>query len=86
MLVVQGILGGFDQGLVIARGNVGEGFGSMVASRFGYLRTPLPADASPAGQADAFACLLDALGIQQAAVLALFCRGDLCYSDCATTS
>jgi pimeloyl-ACP methyl ester carboxylesterase len=69
VLVVHGILGGFDQGLVIARGNVGEGFRSIVPSRFGYLRTPLPADASPAGQADAFACLLDALGIQQAAVL-----------------
>jgi pimeloyl-ACP methyl ester carboxylesterase len=69
VLVVHGILGGFDQGLVIAHGNVGEGFRSIVPSRFGYLRTPLPDDASPAGQADAFACLLDALGIQQAAVL-----------------
>jgi pimeloyl-ACP methyl ester carboxylesterase len=69
VLVVHGIFGGFDQGLVIARGNVGEEFRSIVPSRFGYLRTPLPDDASPAGQADAFACLLDALGIQQAAVL-----------------
>jgi pimeloyl-ACP methyl ester carboxylesterase len=69
VLVVHGIFGGFDQGLVIARGNVGEAFRSIVPSRFGYLRTPLPEDASPARQADAFACLLDALGIQQAAVL-----------------
>ena len=69
VLVVHGILGGFDQGLVIARGNVGEDFYSVVPSRFGYLRTPLPEDASPAGQADAFACLLDELGIQEAAVL-----------------
>jgi pimeloyl-ACP methyl ester carboxylesterase len=69
VLVVHGIFGGFDQGLVVARGNVGEGFRSIVPSRFGYLRSPLPDDASPAGQADAFACLLDALGIQQAAVL-----------------
>jgi pimeloyl-ACP methyl ester carboxylesterase len=66
---VHGIFGGFDQGLVIARGNVGEDFRSIFPSRFGYPRTPLPEDASPAGQADAFACLLDALGIQQAAVL-----------------
>jgi pimeloyl-ACP methyl ester carboxylesterase len=69
VLVVHGIFGGFDQGLVIARGNVGEGFRSIVPSRFGYLRTPLPDDASPAGQADAYACLLDALGIEQAAVI-----------------
>jgi pimeloyl-ACP methyl ester carboxylesterase len=65
---VHGIFGGFDQGLVTARGNVGEEFHSIVPSRFGYLRTPLIDDASPSGQADAFACLLDALGIQQAAI------------------
>lgn len=69
VLVVHGIFGGFDQGLVIARGNVGEGFQSIAPSRFGYLRTPLPEDASPAGQADAFVCLLDALGIEQAAII-----------------
>jgi pimeloyl-ACP methyl ester carboxylesterase len=66
---VHGIFGGFDQGLVIARGNVGEAFRVTVPSRYGYLRSPLPDDASPAGQAGAFTCLLDALGIQQAAVL-----------------
>jgi pimeloyl-ACP methyl ester carboxylesterase len=69
VLVVHGIFGGFDQGLVIARGNVGERFHSIVPSRFGYLGTPLPDDASPAGQAAAYACLLDALGIEKAAIL-----------------
>ena len=69
VLVLHGIFGGFDQGLVIARGNVGGGFRSIVPSRFGYLHTPLPADASPADQADAYACLLDALGIEQAAII-----------------
>jgi pimeloyl-ACP methyl ester carboxylesterase len=38
-------------------------------SRFGYLRTSLPADASPAAQADAHACLLDALGIKRTAII-----------------
>jgi pimeloyl-ACP methyl ester carboxylesterase len=37
-------------------------------SRFGYLRTPLPDDASAAAQADAHACLLDKLGIERVAV------------------
>lgn len=69
VLVVHGIFGGFDQGLVIARGNVGKGFRSIAPSRFGYLRTPLPDSATPAGQADAFACLLDAMGVQRTAVL-----------------
>lgn len=38
-------------------------------SRFGYLRTPLPAVASAAAQADAHACLLDALRIRRAAIV-----------------
>ena len=38
-------------------------------SRFGYLRTPMPANASAAAQADAHVCLLDALGIDKAAVM-----------------
>jgi pimeloyl-ACP methyl ester carboxylesterase len=69
VLVVHGIFGGFDQGLVIAGGNVGAGFRSIVPSRFGYLGTPLPRDASPAKQADAYACLLDALDIERTAIL-----------------
>ena len=69
VLVVHGIFGGFDQGLVIARRNVGEHFHSIVPSRFGYLRTPFPDNASPATQADAHACLLDSVGTEQAAIL-----------------
>jgi pimeloyl-ACP methyl ester carboxylesterase len=41
----------------------------IAMSRFGYLRTPRPADASPEAQADAHVCLLDALGIGKAAVM-----------------
>ncbi len=59
LLVIHGIFGGFDQGLNIARNNVGEEFKSIIPSRFGYLRSPLPDDAAPPRQADAFAPLLD---------------------------
>ena len=38
-------------------------------SRFGYLRTPAPPKPSITLQADAHACLLDALGIRTAAIL-----------------
>jgi 2-hydroxy-6-oxonona-2,4-dienedioate hydrolase len=75
LLIVHGSGGGHDQGMLFARsftqkGEYGEKSVRVIAmSRFGYLRTPLPADASPAAQADAHACLLDALGIRQAAVL-----------------
>lgn len=69
VLVVHGAGGGFDQGLDIGASLVEHGFRVIAMSRFGYLRTPLPADASPAAQADAHACLLDELGIQRAAVV-----------------
>lgn len=69
LLVVHGAGGGWDQGLAIAQGLPGRGLRVIAMSRFGYLRTPLPADASAPAQADAHACLLDALGIERAAVL-----------------
>ena len=65
VLVVHGAGGGFDQ---VGTDLVAPGFRVIAVSRFGYLRTPLPADASAAAQADAHACLLDALGIRRAAV------------------
>jgi pimeloyl-ACP methyl ester carboxylesterase len=49
---------------------VPAGYRIITPSRFGYLGSPLPEDASTAAQADAFACLFDALGIEQAPVLA----------------
>jgi len=67
VLVVHGAGGGFDQTLDFAPPFVDRGFRFVAMSRFGYLRTPLPADASAAAQADAHACLLDALGIERVA-------------------
>jgi pimeloyl-ACP methyl ester carboxylesterase len=69
ILVVHGAGGGFDQALGIAAPLVAAGLRVVAPSRFGYLRTPLPADASAAAQADAHACLLDVLGIDRVAVL-----------------
>ena len=69
VLLVHGAGGGFDQGLEFGRPLAERGFTVIAMSRFGYLRTPLPADASPAAQADAHACLLDALKLPGAAIL-----------------
>lgn len=69
LLLVHGAGGGFDQGMNFGAPLAGRGFRIIAMSRFGYLRTPLPADASPAAQADAHACLLDVLGIKRAAIL-----------------
>ena len=62
LLIAHGAGGGFDQGMEFGGASLAHrGFYVIAASRFGYLRTPLPADASPAAQADAYAALLDSL-------------------------
>lgn len=71
VLVLHGRPGGYDQGRFLAR-RLGEDLAHWVAvSRPGYLRTPLDVGRTPAEQADAFAALLDALGIGRAVVLGL---------------
>jgi pimeloyl-ACP methyl ester carboxylesterase len=74
IILAHGIMGGFDQGLVEAGHNC-RGFQSILVSRFGYLGSPLPEHASPALQADSYAALLDALGINQAAMLGISSGG-----------
>ncbi len=69
ILVVHGAGGGFDQGLDFGEQLANDGFRVISMSRFGYLRTPLPADASASAQADAHACLLDALKIPYTAII-----------------
>jgi 2-hydroxy-6-oxonona-2,4-dienedioate hydrolase len=69
LLMVHGSGGGHDQGIAFAGALPKQGIRVIAMSRFGYLGTPMPADATPAAQADAHACLLDALGIPQAAVM-----------------
>ena len=69
LLVVHGSGGGHDQGMAFEAALAQQGIRVIAMSRFGYLRTPMPADASAAAQADAHVCLLDALGLRRAAVL-----------------
>jgi pimeloyl-ACP methyl ester carboxylesterase len=75
VLVVHGAGGGFDQGLEVAGGLARAGFRVIAPSRFGYLRTPLPVDGSAEAQADAHACLLDALNVSRAAVMGVSAGG-----------
>ena len=69
LLAVHGSGGGHDQGMAFASKLAERGVRVIAMSRFGYLRTPMPADASAAAQAEAHVCLLDALGIRRAAVM-----------------
>jgi 2-hydroxy-6-oxonona-2,4-dienedioate hydrolase len=75
LLVVHGSGGGHDQGMAWARPLTQQGVRVIAMSRFGYLRTPRPVDASPQAQADAHVCLLDALGIERAAVMGVSAGG-----------
>lgn len=70
VLIVHGSGGGYDQGLEFGQMLVRRGFRIITVSRFGYLRSELPADASAVAQADAYACLFDALKMRRAAVTA----------------
>src|SRR5687768_5588764 len=63
VLVIHGAGGGYDQGLMLGYELFGSGYDIIAPSRFGYLRTPVPAESSPAAQADAHVALLDKLRI-----------------------
>jgi pimeloyl-ACP methyl ester carboxylesterase len=69
VLAIHGAGGGYDQGLIIAR-DLGKGYRVIAPSRFGYLRTPVPGNCSPAAQADAHAALLDFLRVERCVILA----------------
>jgi pimeloyl-ACP methyl ester carboxylesterase len=70
VLLVHGAGGGYDQGLLIGENYVGDGHRFIAPSRFGYVRSSIPEDGSPAAQADAYAALLDTLGVEQMGVVA----------------
>lgn len=69
LLLVHGSGGGFDQGLMLGNSLAPPGVRLIAPSRFGYPRSPYPDDPSGERQADHLACLLDALGLPDAAVM-----------------
>jgi pimeloyl-ACP methyl ester carboxylesterase len=71
VLVVHGSGGGYDQGALIATAILDEGFDWIAPSRFGYLRSTFHQGATFDDQAEAYAYLLDSLGLQKVAVVAL---------------
>jgi pimeloyl-ACP methyl ester carboxylesterase len=71
VLALHGVMGGWDQSLLLARTVGLTGFRALAVSRPGYLGTALAAGRSPEEQADLFAATLDALGVERAAVIAV---------------
>jgi pimeloyl-ACP methyl ester carboxylesterase len=68
VLVVHGIFHNCVGGLLEVRGLLTDRR-VIAPSRFGYLGSSMPPNATPAAQADAFAALLDLLGIDQIDVI-----------------
>jgi pimeloyl-ACP methyl ester carboxylesterase len=75
LLFSHPLVGGFDVGLGCAETWIGDGFRVIAPSRFGYLGSSLPPGGMPADQADADALLLDALGIDRAAMVGFSAGG-----------
>jgi pimeloyl-ACP methyl ester carboxylesterase len=75
VLVIHGAGGGYDQGLLIGDLLLGKDYRIIAPSRFGYLGADIPIDSSIEAQADVYACLLDALGVERAVVLGFSAGG-----------
>lgn len=72
VLLLHGAMGGYDQSLLLGRSALGSRPCRFIAvSRPGYLGTPLASGRAPEQQADLCAGILDALGITDAAVIAI---------------
>ncbi|KMQ50561.1 putative hydrolase protein [Chitinispirillum alkaliphilum] len=75
VLIIHGAGGGYDQGEVLASAVLDTEFNWIAPSRFGYLRSSLPENATNEDQAHAFMKLLDQLHIDRVAVVALSAGG-----------
>lgn len=88
VLVLHGTIGGYDQLQPMITMLDTESYQFIFVSRPGYLRTPLSTGETFEEQADAYAALLDELGIDQVAVVTMSGGGPsalqfaLRYSNC----
>jgi pimeloyl-ACP methyl ester carboxylesterase len=79
ILGVHGGSGGYDQGLVMCKPFIENGFSVICPSRPGYLRTPASTGRTFAEQADLFAALLDVLGVEKVGVVNVSAGGPPSY-------
>lgn len=75
VLILHGAGGGYDQGLLIGQIFLGDNVRIIAPSRFGYLNSEQPQDYSLEAQTDALAALLDELGLERVAVMAISAGG-----------
>ncbi len=70
VLLLHGAGGGYDQGLWLGKISLGDGYRFISVSRFGYLRSSIPEDASTKAQAALYIALLNHLAIDKVVVVA----------------
>jgi pimeloyl-ACP methyl ester carboxylesterase len=76
VLLLHGAGGGYDQGLWGGKIYLGQdGYQFISISRFGYLRSPIPAQASIRAQASLYRALLDHLNIERAIIVGVSAGG-----------
>ena len=69
VLLLHGAGGGYDQGIWTGQLNLGDGYKFISVSRYGYLRSPIPENASIKAQANLYKALLDHLNINRVIVV-----------------
>ena len=69
VLISHGITGGVDQGIWISNSCVGKGYRFLYISRFGYLKSSMPKEASAKRQAAVYNELLGHLGIESVFII-----------------
>lgn len=74
ILIVHGAGGGYDQGQYLGK-LIGGEYHWIAPSRFGFLGSPVPPGANSLLQADAYAALLDSLGIDRVGVIGVSMGG-----------
>jgi len=74
VLMSHGILGSHTEALGMVSTYFGEAL-AIAPSRFGYFRSEMPRDASPARQADVYAELLDEVGVERCVAIGFSAGG-----------
>jgi pimeloyl-ACP methyl ester carboxylesterase len=69
VLVIHGAGGGYDQGMLIGKKALGDGFTFISVSRFGYLRSPFIANSTVENQTALYVELLNHLGVDKVIVV-----------------
>lgn len=79
ILIIHGICGGFDQGIITGQNLIPENHSLLSISRFGYLASDIPNDPSPTNQCKAYLEILNILKIDKVFLLATSAGGTIAF-------